>query len=97
MISKINAMSIALKRRNETRSNSSRDLVVSGVEERPKSWVVFFDSRDFIENGNRSAALIGCAPVVVSKTTGEVALALCAESWEKSMRRAEAILGVLPE
>jgi hypothetical protein len=97
MISEIDAMSIALKHLNENRRSSSCDLVISHVRERPKSWLVFFDSRDFIENGNHLAALIGGIPTVVSKATGEVAPAFYAAWWEDAVRQAEAALGIFPE
>ena len=37
-------------------------------------WVFFYDSRDFVETGDPTAALIGNAPLLVDRTTGAMHL-----------------------
>jgi len=48
------------------------DLVLQGDRtiESDVGWVFFYDSREFVETGDRAKALIGNAPLLVDRRTG---------------------------
>jgi len=52
---------------------SDDEVVLSGKPtETEFGWVYFYNSKHFIETGDVGYALIGNAPIVVMKTTGEI-------------------------
>lgn len=53
-------------------SRMNKELVVSEPIEHPFGWVFSYDSRDHKDSGNRAQALLGAAPIIVDRETGEV-------------------------
>ena len=76
MISRDEAIGIvAGMLRDEVNGKPSR-CVVTAVQERPHSWVVRTNSRAYVETRDSMTAMIGGAPYVISKATGEVSRAI---------------------
>ena len=47
-------------------------LIESSTLEKPFGWIFFYNSRQFVEEGNLSYALAGNAPVIVDRLTGKL-------------------------
>ena len=61
--------------------------------EKPWGWVFFYNSREFVSTGDPQYQLIGNAPYIVNKATGELADTGTAEDIEVYISRYEATLG----
>jgi len=61
--------------------------------EKPWGWVFFYNSREFVSTGDPQYQLIGNAPYIVNKATGELADTGTAEEIEVYISRYEATLG----
>jgi len=71
MISREEAFAIATA--NLGSASGLCDLVVTGVMERELSWVVGFNTRQYVETADILHAIFGSGPMVISKATGQVA------------------------
>jgi len=60
--------------------------------ERPFGWVFFYNSREFVETGNASAALAGNAPYIVNRFTGAIVATGSARAVEYHLSVYEASL-----
>jgi hypothetical protein len=49
------------------------EIVITKVEERPHSWVYYYQSEPYVEGGDPSQSLIGNGPCVVLKSNGKFA------------------------
>ncbi|WP_328857234.1 YrhB family protein [Williamsia herbipolensis] len=76
MISYDDAHQKALARVARIASGSEFEIVIlePHIRETDDAWYFPYDGRDFVENGNFSAALAGNHPVRVSKADGDVRL-----------------------
>ena len=61
--------------------------------EKPWGWVFFYNSREYVSTGDPQYQLIGNAPYIVNKATGELADTGTAEDIEVYISRYEATLG----
>ncbi len=52
---------------------TENELVISGSGEHSWGWVFYYNTKEYLE-GNVDAALLGNAPYIVNKFTGEVAV-----------------------
>ena len=50
--------------------------------EKPWGWVFFYNSREFAETGDTMTQLVGNAPYIVNRHTGEVLITGTAQSIE---------------
>ena len=51
------------------------ELVVVRVDERERSWIAHYQSKPWVESGDFSQSIVGNGPYVISKATGEFAIA----------------------
>jgi hypothetical protein len=70
-------------------------FVVTRVDERPSSWVVYYDSEAHLKSQSVLDHLAGNRPLVVSKTTGMVAVVATPAPTEDGIAAAEAKLGLV--
>ena len=68
------------------------ELVVVRVDERERSWVVHYQSKPWVESGDFSQSIVGDGPYVVSKATGEFAIAGTAAPIADRLAEAERAL-----
>jgi len=61
--------------------------------EKSWGWVFFYNSREYVSTGDPQYQLIGNAPYIVNKATGELADTGTAEDIEVYISRYEATLG----
>ena len=61
--------------------------------EKPWGWVFFYNSREYVTTGDPQYQLIGNAPYIVNKATGELADTGTAEDIEVYIARYETTLG----
>lgn len=47
-------------------------IVDNEIIERDFGWVFFYNSKEFLETGNLSFALVGNAPLIVDKNSGKI-------------------------
>lgn len=64
------------------------ELVVVEIVELPEAWVVYYQSRAFLESGNFSDRLVGNGPYVVCKISGRFAIAGSAPPIELRIQEA---------
>ena len=93
MISRSEAVAIAQAHIDRPEYTTTLQLVVTQVQERDLSWVVYYDSREHVATGNLSDAIAGNGPVVVAKATGKVAVAGTAAPLADRIVEAENSLG----
>jgi len=94
MISRDEAVAIAQGHIDRPSHAGALELVVTQVEERSASWVVYYDSRKHVESGDFLDAIAGNGPVVVAKSTGRVAVAGTAAPLLDRIVEAEEALGI---
>jgi len=70
LISKSDAIAIALGHVNRSASASGLEFVVTQVQERNFTWVVYYNSRKYLETRDVLGAIAGNGPVVVEKASG---------------------------
>jgi hypothetical protein len=58
--------------RQERRSGITLKLVHEQTIEKPFGWVFFYDSKAFLETGNFESTILGNAPIIVNRRTGEL-------------------------
>jgi hypothetical protein len=58
--------------------------------ERPFGWVFFYNSKQFLETGDISQALVGNAPLIVDRADGSVHVTGTAEPIEHYLKEYEA-------
>jgi len=61
--------------------------------EKSWGWVFFYDSRDYTKSGDPTFQVLGNAPYIVNKETGEVVTTGTAEEIDVYIARYEATLG----
>lgn len=93
MISRTDAAAIVEAHLNTTYAAEGIHFVVTRVDERPSSWVVYYDSEAHLRSQSVSDHLAGNRPVVVSKATGNVAVLATPAIAEDGIAAAEAKLG----
>jgi hypothetical protein len=54
-------------------------------EETKSYWVFFYNTRDYIETGNISYALLGNGPLLVEKSTGRARLGRSDSRWREEI------------
>jgi len=69
-----------------------RDLVITRIEERAISWVVFYSSKRYIDTGDVRDAIAGNGPLVIGKKDGRIVMAGTATPLEQQIVEAEAAL-----
>ena len=79
MISRDDAIGIGAGMLRDEVNGKPSKCVVTAVQERPHSWVVRTNSRAYVETGDLMTAMVGGAPYVISKATGEVSRAIMRE------------------
>ena len=73
MLTKTEARQLALDYLKQIESASGVELVLVDFEiEKEFGWVFFYDSRPHYERGIESEALVGNAPIVVTKADGKL-------------------------
>ena len=65
MISREQAAEIVLRKLNRDPAEDQEEFVVTAVRAKDYGWVVFFDSKRFLETGETRYAIAGNGPVVV--------------------------------
>jgi len=68
------------------------ELVVVRVDERERSWVIHYQSKPWVESGDFSQSIVGNGPYVVSKATGNFAIAGTAAPLSDRVTEAERVL-----
>jgi hypothetical protein len=53
-------------------SEGKARIVREATIAKPYGWVFFYQSRDFMDNGNEPALLVGNAPIIVDRNTSEL-------------------------
>jgi len=94
MISRSEAVAIAQAHIDRPRHAATLQFVVTQVQERDYSWVVYYDSRKHVETRNPLDSIAGNGPVVVAKDTGKVAVAGTAAPLVDRILEAEKSLGI---
>lgn len=69
-------------------------VLTSDTLEQSFGWVFFYQSRAYIESGDMSDALVGNAPVIVNRFTGDVVETGTAEPIDAYISRYEASLSL---
>lgn len=49
-------------------------ILVANTQERKRAWVFFYNSRNYVETGDKKYRVFGNGPIVVEKLTGRVVL-----------------------
>jgi hypothetical protein len=93
MISRSEAVAIAQAHIDRAEYTDALRFVVTRVQERDHSWVVYYDSQRHVETGNPLDSIAGNGPLVVAKRTGEVAVAGTAAPLADRIMEAEHSLG----
>lgn len=57
---------------NQAEVHGGVSLKLDSTIEKPYGWVFFYNTKEFLETGNRLAALGGNAPIMVEKATGQI-------------------------
>lgn len=73
MITEEEARAICLREINRSEGPESIEMVVTEISELPDAWVAYYQSREYMETGNFSAAVVGNGPFVICKNTGRFA------------------------
>jgi hypothetical protein len=75
-----------------SQAGQNREFVVMQklTIERPFGWVFFYNSKQFLETGDISQALVGNAPLIVDRTDGSVHVTGTAEPIEHYLKDYEA-------
>lgn len=73
-------------------SERSAALLDDMTMDRPYGWVFFYQSKRFIETGERMAQLVGNAPIIVNRFTNEIRLTGTARPIEHYLAEYEASL-----
>ena len=94
MISRDEEVAIAQGHIDRPSHAGALELVVTQVQERNASWVVYYDSRKHVETGDILDAIAGNGPVVVAKGTGRIAVAGTAAPLLDRIVEAEEVLGI---
>lgn len=68
----------------QVRPEIDDEVVISGIQEFPTCWAVGYNSREFLENGSISHALVG-GPVIVNRRTGTARLGVSAKPAEDQL------------
>lgn len=68
-------------------------IVENETIERPWGWVFFYNSRQYVETGDTQFALMGNAPYIVNKQSGELLATGTAEDVQAYISEYEATLG----
>lgn len=91
MITKAQAEALVHERINlpDTRWPQKPEMVIAHVEERELGWVVYYNSRRYLESGDDRAALAGNAPYFVARDDGSVWETGTAAPVEDYVRAAE--------
>jgi hypothetical protein len=77
----------------EALSQPDYRILVEDTMERPYGWVFFYPSKDFLESGNVLDMLLGNAPLLVLRETGEVRTLGTAHPVEVFLERVDEELG----
>ena len=93
MISRTDAAAIVEAHLNTAYATGGIRFVVTRLDERPGSWVVYYDSEAHLESQSVLDHLAGNRPLVVSKATGNVAVVATPAVTEGGIAAAEAQLG----
>ena len=74
MIDRDAALAIARTYLGQSKMRDGTDLVVreDRTLEKPFGWVVFWDSRTFVETGDPQLAAIGNGPLIIDRVDGSV-------------------------
>ena len=70
MISEDEARAICLREIYRAEGLENVEIAVTEMSELPDAWVAYYQSREYMETGNFSAALAGNGPFVICKKTG---------------------------
>ncbi|MGM3225993.1 YrhB domain-containing protein [Dickeya zeae] len=62
----------AIKKANEYLYDGSIPVVITSLGRFSGGWFFCFQSREYLETGDNSALLVGNAPFIVDKDTGEI-------------------------
>ncbi|MDI3562817.1 YrhB domain-containing protein [Bradyrhizobium sp. Arg816] len=65
-----------------------RELTIA----KPYGWVFFYESREFLDDGNPSAVLVGNAPIIVNRNTSELRVTGTAKPLEHYLTEYEKTL-----
>jgi hypothetical protein len=93
MISRSEALSIAQAYIDRSEYTDTRRFVVTRVQERRRSWVIYYDSQKHVETGSLLDAIAGNGPLIVGKDTGQIAVAGTAAPLADRILEAENSLG----
>ena len=93
-ISKEQAEAICYREINRPRFDwpDMPELVVVRSDERERTWVVYYQPRPWVETGDFSQLIAGNGPYVISKATGEFAIAGTAAPLSDRLLEAENVL-----
>ncbi|GAB4043106.1 YrhB domain-containing protein [Spirosoma litoris] len=61
-----------LRKNNPTYNQEQITLVLTKSREESFGWIFFYDSKEFLETGDFSKAVVGNAPVIIDRATGEL-------------------------
>jgi hypothetical protein len=92
VISRAEAAAVVEAHLNTTYATGGIRFVTTRLDERPSSWVVYYDSEAHLESPSVLDHLAGNRPLVVSKATGKVAVVATPSVTEGGIAAAEARL-----
>lgn len=73
MIDRASAKTMAVKYMDENFGCDPELVIVDGgPSETTHAWVFFYNTREYVETGEFSAALAGNGPILVNKITGNI-------------------------
>jgi hypothetical protein len=91
MLNHDQAQALALAIVNEKRfvTQQIKDIVVTSLHERPKSWVAYFQSRLYVETNHPAFMIMGAGPLVIHKTLNLYAMTASFPEIEDRIEEAE--------
>ncbi len=94
MLTRTQAQALVESHLSETAFETECDLIVvdDATVEREFGWVFFYQSKQYLETRDHSAQLVGNAPLIVNRFTGDLVPTGTAHPTEYYLERYEASL-----